>query len=192
MFIKRLLSFTIISLLAFPMLAQSLGYREEDDNSIKMGTNYYLEEKGLFSVGPQIGVALEYVLNKETGEEVYSLDFLIETFEREFSIDKNANLYIKTVKGNVITLHHLQTNTEVKKESTRVGDRSNSSYYRIYPHYLISNEDLQTLMNEGVQKLSFMTTAGYFTHNYTKETIGAILVKEYELLHGKTNFDEGF
>lgn len=191
---KRILSFVIFFLLAFPLFAQTLAYRDEDDSHVQVGTNYYYEGKGglLIDFDPRTAVALEYVLHKDSGEEIYSLDFLLKTYELKFSIDKNANVYIKTFQDNVITLHHSQTCIEVKQDSKRVSDRSDSHYYYIYPKYIISKEDLQTLMNEGIKKLSFMTTRGYHVLNYEKDTIGTILVKENELLLGKTNFSEGF
>ena len=193
---KRSLSFVSTFLLAFPLFTQTLGYRDKVDSYVRVGTNYEYEGKGglLVDFEPRTAVALEYILHKDTGKELFMLDFLLKTFELEFSIDKNAYLYIKTFQDNVITLRQAFARPELRKDVERVTKRSESQYhyYYIYPGYNISKEELQTLMNEGIKKLSFMTTRGYHVLNYEKDTIGAILVKEHELILGKTDFSEGF
>lgn len=191
---KRIVFAALFAFLFIPLYSQTLGYRHEKDNQVQAGTNYYFEGKSAFLVNfnPRTAVALEYLFDKDTENEVFSLDFLLQTYELEFSFDKNANVYIKTFQDRVITLHQTKGCGEIKKDRKRVSDRSDSFYYYVYPEYIIPKEDLTALMNEGVKKLSFMTTRGYHTLNYDNDTIGKILAKEYDLLLGKTNFEEGF
>lgn len=186
---------TALSLVfACPVFSQTLAYRHEEDASLQVGTNYYYEGKPalLVDFNPRTAVALEYALNKDNGEELFQLDFLLKTYEQEFSFDKNANLYIRTFNDKVITIHQLKECGTIKRERERVSEGSDSFYYYVYPDYAISKEDLTALMDEGAKKLSFMTTRGYHTLEFEKDTIGSILKREYNLLMGKTDFNEGF
>ena len=186
---KRLLFIYLFLLLSMPIYSQTIGYRNDTDQRLEIGTDCIFEgrNKLFFDHGPWTGISLGYNLDKDTGKEVYLLHFSLITRD-QFTFDKRANLYIKTFQDKVIIADQLITNVTTKSKTT---DNSRI-YYFSYPSYGITTKDIQTLMNEGVKKLSFMTTSGYHELNYEKDTIGVILKKEYDLLHSKTSFDEGF
>lgn len=189
---RKLLLVIFLFVFALPLFSQNISYRDETDNRLLVGTTFCYESKGALLVDfkPRTAIALSYNLYKDTGEEYFMISFALQTYEHEFTFDKNAPLYIKTFQNSIVVITQLLH--DVQKDKKRVNDKSDAYYYFVYPSFVISKEDLTSLMQEGIQKLSFMTTAGYHTLTYENDTVAAILVKEYDALMGKTNFDEGF
>ena len=191
---KKLFLSVLSLLLIVPLYSQTLAYRHDEDSYVQVATNYYYEGKGAFliDVNPRTAVSLFYHLQKDNGEEIFNLDFLLKTYHLEFSFDKNAKVYIKTFQDKLITLHQKYTNEEIRKDREQVSDHSDSFYYYVYPSYFISKDDLQTIMNEGIKKMSFMTTRGYHVLSFENDTLGKIITDEYNILLGKSDFTEGF
>lgn len=183
-------------LLALPMFSQTLAYRKDTDLFLSIATNYCFEGKPAIWIQfePRTAVALLYTLRKDNGEEKFCLSFRLQTYEQEFSFDENAGLYIKTFQDNLITLHQVHFCEDVNKSKShkKVSDRSDSFYYFVDPSYNISKEDLQKIMTEGIKKISFMTTRSYHTLEFENDTLGKIILTEYELVMGKSDFSKDF
>ena len=179
---KRLiLFFTII--LSIPAFSQSIGYRKDTDESLKIGTDYMLH-------GHQLGIALVNEVKKQTQEETWHIDFILFSYNTQFKFDRGAKLLIKTTSGTMVVLEQLidcyNIKTDLEYPSTGV------TRYLIYPAYQISTEDLQVLMKEGIQKLRFETTRGIHDMICDKDYYGEMIRKEYNLIKGKSDFEAGF
>ena len=178
--------------MAFSMFSQSLSYRDDNESSLLVGTNYGLEGKETLVPRRRIGVAVAYQLDKKSGEEYYWLDFYLRTLNQNFTIDMNSNLLIKTFQDNIIILQ--ETGKEIDKSREKLNPNSTSEfyYYILKPSYKISKEDLQKIMDEGIKKTWFMTTLGYFDFKFEQNTLGQIITEEYNLIHGKSDFSSDF
>lgn len=185
---KKLLFTPIFLLFSLPLFSQSLAYRTENDSILQMGTNYHYE--GKTDNLRATAVSLEYLLKKDAGEEFFLLNFVLKAFKLELSFDKGSNLYIKTYKDNLITLVQIDTYYEIKRERELLA--LNRFYYKVYPRYNITKDDLQKIIKEGIKKMSFMTTAGYYNLSFEEDSLGEIIRNEYNLLLGKSDFTEGF
>ena len=193
---KRFLSIAILFLLTIPLTAQELISRDENDLYTFVSTGFSYDRSGGFIVPiDRTGIALTYLLDKKSGVENYILFFELETVDESLSVDQNAFLYIKTFQDNIITLKQLKPHYEINKhQSCRIKEVGKGSFYvySIFPSYTISKEDLQIIMNEGVKKFAFMTTATIYTIVYKEDVIGKILVKDHELIHKNVDFSEDF
>ncbi len=169
-------------LLSLPAFSQSIGFRKDTDESLKIGTNYMLQ-------GHQLGVALVNEVNKQSKEETWQIDLIVYG-STAFKIDRGARLLIKTFSGTVVVTEQLidcyNIKSEIEYPATGV------TRYSVYPIYQISNEDLQVIMKEGIQKLRFETTRGIYDATCDKDYYGEIVRKEYNLIKGKSDFEAGF
>lgn len=191
---KKTILLCVSILLALPVSSQTLAYRKDTDLLLSIATNYVYEGKPAFLIQfePRTAVSIMYVLRKDNGEERFRLLFRLQTYELEFSFDENAGLYIKTFQDNLITLHQVHSCEDVNRSHKRVSDRSDYFYYFVDPSYDISKEDLQKIMTEGIKKISFMTTRSYHTLEFENDTLGKIILAEYELIMGKSDFSKDF
>lgn len=194
---KKPFVLTLVLFIFFPSFAQSLAYRHDKDSYLQMATDYKFDSTpSLFSMIHKIkqrtGVSLVYHLNKESGKESFILDFLLQTYKYEFSFDKNSNVYIKTFQDNLIILQQREPFHSIKTKRELIDDDPNMFLCSVYPSYFISKEDLKTIMEEGIKKMSFMTTREYYTISFEEDSLGKIIKDEYNLLLGKSDFTEGF
>lgn len=91
---KKLLITTLVAFVATLSYAQSLGYRNDTDASLTVGTNYTI-------LGRQLGVSLNYGLNKSTKEEKWLLDFILYSRNERLNVDQGAKLLIRTFSGTI-------------------------------------------------------------------------------------------
>lgn len=197
---KRILALGFCFLICASSFSQTIAYRNEDEAALEIATNYLFEGKvsltSLFfnDLKPKAGVALAYKLDKISGDEFFSLDFVLKTYNLEFSFDKGANVYIKTFQDNVLTLHQTLDYSSINagKETKKVSDRTSSKFYFMFPKYSITKEELTLIMREGIKIIMFMTTRGYHTLKYDKDDLGDIVSNEYSILLGKSDFTDGF
>jgi hypothetical protein len=193
---KRFLSIAILFLLTIPLTAQEFISRDENDLYTYVSTGISYDRSGGF-IFPieRTGIGLAYLLDKKSGAENYMLFFELETVDMELSVDQNAFLYIKTFQDNIIALKQLETCDKINmRKSVRIKEvgKGDFTVCSIFPSYTISKEDLQIIMNEGVKKFAFMTTATIYTIVYKEDIIGKILVKDHELIHKNVDFSEDF
>lgn len=190
---KHFYSLFFLLLLSCPLFSQSLATKEEEDGCLTLITNFIYDKTGLLSLGSNLnGVSLCYRVDINGGNETFALRFGIETISSEFSFDKNANLYLKTFSDKVVILQQLLSCEEVPKDNAQ-------EYNHVYPMYTIAKDDLVSIMNEGIKKMLFMTTKGYYPCNYGKDIVGENIRKEYEFLLNiankkinKESFDKDF
>ena len=185
---RKLLLTTLVAFLATLSYGQSIGYRNDTDESLAVGTNYSIR-------GRQLGVSLNYGLNKSTKEERWLLDFILYSRNEPLRIDQGSRLLIRTFSGTVIELKQNQSCYDIKHE-TDYPYKSTSNYdvkdYLVYPDYFIDGKDLQALMKEGIQKMRFETTKGMKDLQWDKDVFGEVILSEYNLILGKSDFEAGF
>lgn len=185
---KRFLITTLLALFAILSYGQSIGYRNDTDESLTVGTNYSIR-------GRQLGVSLNYGLNKSTKEERWLLDFILYSRNERLRVDQGAKLLIRTFSGSVIELKQNQSCYDIKRD-TEYPYKSIRDYdttdYLVYPDYFIDGKDLQTLMKEGIQKMRFETTKGMKDLLWEKDVFGEVILSEYNLILGKSDFGADF
>ncbi len=192
----------LICLLAFipiASMAQKVKDRIEDDKSLSLGTDYQ-------RLNSHVNMKLCYYLDKSTGEEMYSLDFVLTySAPNSFSFDKGAPLYIKTLKNNIIVVHEIISNDDVNFNRGSISTNSNAgliaqtigAFIPTDPYYLgcsyfITPEELSTVIKEGVKGIYFLTTAGYMIVSINNNIMGTTLEKQKAVLLFKSDIQAGF
>lgn len=185
---KKLLITTLVAFVATLSYAQSLGYRNDTDASLTVGTNYTI-------LGRQLGVSLNYGLNKSTKEEKWLLDFILYSRNERLNVDQGAKLLIRTFSGTVIELKQNQDCHAIKIDSdypySSIGNYDTIDYM-VYLKYFIDGKDLQIIMKEGIQKMRFETSRGMKDLLWEKDEFGALILSEYNLILGKSDFGADF
>lgn len=185
---RKFLLTTCAIFIATFSFGQTLGYRNDSEESLIVGTNYSIR-------GRQLGISLNYGLNKVTKEERWLLDFILYSRNEPLNIDQGAKLLIRTFSGSVIELKQNQNCYNIKRE-TDYPYKSSGNYdikdYLVYPHFFIDGNDLNTLMKEGIQKMRFETTKGIKDIQWDNDIYGDIIKSEYNLILGKSDFGADF
>lgn len=178
---QRFIIIILILFISGPIFAQSIGYRDESENILIVGTNYMTTNPLSNRI---TGIALEVLTNKTTGENTVNISLLFETLSKTFC-QKNSKAIFKTFEGNVITLQEsLETNSITRE--------TRDSKYILKPQYSISEEDLQTIMKEGIQLMRIETLKGLKDFKYKKDVLGGFLTAEYNLILEKKDFSSDF
>lgn len=189
----RIIACIVFLSLAWPAFSQSLSFRKEDGSYLQIATKFQYDYSAinlLKDLSERTGVALAYVLDKNTDEKQYFVSFLLET-EKRFSFHASSKLLIKTFKGSNIILKELLEGGDAL--SMNINHAASVIKYSIIPCYKINLDDLQLIMNEGIAKMQFMTTAGAYIRHYDKEDLlGEKLLQEYKFLEKKSDFESGF
>lgn len=169
---KRLIITSILACIACVCYGQSLGYRKDNARCLAMGTDYS-------AAGRQLGVSLNYCLDKATNEELWRLDYILSSQDEPLKIDRGAKLLIRTFSGTVVEMKQNRTCYELRLEKTyREKD------YLVYPEYYIDGGDLLVIMNEGIQKMRFETTKGMKDLQWEDDVYGRLIRSEYNLILG--------
>lgn len=189
MIIMRKLIITVLAALSTTLsYGQTIGYRNESNNSLTIGTNYSV-------MGRELGVSLNYYLNKSTKEERWLLCFILYSRNEPLSIDQGAELLIRTFSGTVIELKQNDNCYDIKRERDypyQASGNYNVIDYLVYPGYFIDGKSVQILMKEGIQKMRFETTKGIRDLKWNKDVYGGIITSEYNLVLGKSDFGADF
>lgn len=183
---KMIIFFLLSIMITIPSVsAQNLAYRTDTDMELSAATDYYRSSGS-------IGTSLSYHLNKASQEESFTLGLWVLSDDLEFFIDLGSKALIRTTKGHIIELQ--QITSSLRKGSKYLGYYGNQAHTRhyIYPDYLISREELEMLMEEGILKIRLETTVGMKDYLYKTEVLGKTLQAEYNLIFNVSDFDTDF
>ena len=185
---RKVLITVIAALITTITYGQSLGYRNDTKDKLHVGTNYTVF-KG------ELGISLNYTVLKATNEKEWMISVVLYSRKERLGIDQGAKLLIRTFKGTVVELKQLNDCYNIKVE-TEYPYKSLRDYetvdYLIYPDYLITEDNLQIIMNEGIKKMRFEITKGLKDLVWDNDVYGKVLISEFNLINGKTDFDSGF
>lgn len=183
---RKFLISTLFVFLSTISFAQTLGYRNDTAERLLVGTNYIIR-------GQQLGVSLEYSLNKITKDEHWNLSFILYSRDELLTIDKDSKLLIRTFSGSVIELTQKNDIYSIKHDMKYPYSSDWSVVdYLVYPDYTVSAEGLQKLMKEGIKKMRFETTKGMIDLEWDKDYFGADILSEYNLILDKSDFSDSF
>ena len=125
---------------------------------------------------------------KQTGEIDYYLGLY--SAGEITNLQENSRAVFKTFSGTIITLVTSNT-SRLKNEIVHLGDYT-SKTWALKVVYDITEEALNTLMNEGVAILRVETMAGIRDYNYDKDYLGGFLRSELDLINEKKSFENDF
>lgn len=111
-----------------------------------------------------------------------SLEFTTST---EMIANEEATLLIKTMSGNVFTLKSHQRWSHKRSKMDIEGITPGLHIERLTLNYLISEDDLKTIIEEGVAKIRIQLTCngkGLHDAEFTKDKLGKILGEKYNFL----------
>lgn len=167
------------------IFAQNLARRTENDITLQAATDYWRK-------AGSIGVALTYELNKPVKEETFLLSLWVISKDLKFAIDKKSKMLIRTTRGQIIELEQTTESPEQQSKYLGLSGGVSHYYYYVYPDYLITRQDLETIMKDGVSKIRLETTVGMMDYPYSVEIVGEMLTAEYGLIFNNKNFDTDF
>lgn len=185
---KKLLLATFAVLVGTLSQAQSLNSRKDTEESLSIRTNYLVE-------GQQLGVSLDYVLNKATNEEIWGLSIVLYSRNVRFNVDKGSKLLIRTFSDNIIELKQIKEFYHIYQRKEYPYERANdynTTDWLLDPYYFIETVDLEKIMNEGVKKMRFETSKGMKDLEWEKDVFGQMVLSEYNLILEKSNFEKDF
>ena len=184
---KRLLFVLLATILSVPVFSQTVGFRDDSEKILAVGSNYMLTKPwGSYSSG----VALAVYTEKESGQRKFDLGIYFETYGQTFCQEHSRAIF-KTFSGSIITLEQWLETSDVQNSRERVGDYR-STTYSLTPHYIVPEDVLNKLMEEGIEVMRIETLKGLKDFTYKSDVLGAFLTKEYNLILGKQDFGTDF
>lgn len=183
---KKVLFLLFAFLLSYPSFGQAIAVREENEKVLLVGTNYMSDYT--------TGVSLMVLSNKETGEKIYELGLYFDLYGRTLC-QKGSKAIFKTFNGTIITLRQItETGDVISRRKLVNSSRINEELdrYRLQTDYRITEDDLQTLMHEGIQLMRIETLIGLKDYTYRKDALGGFLSAEYDLILDKKDFESNF
>lgn len=186
---KKTILIFLLSIVCVSAFAQTISFRNESDDYVSVATDY-LTTTHLMG-GYETGVALSMYKHKQTGEQSFFIGLYSEGYGYADS-QKNSRAVFKTFAGSIMTVVQIDSDSDVR--AGRRMREEGSSICALRAHYSISEQDLQTLMNEGVALLRIETSAGIREFTYNKDNLGKYLQSEYNLLlsYEKNPFENDF
>lgn len=136
-----------------------------------------------------MGVALEYHKDKESGFDIWGLVFNVVS-RKKFSFDEGSFLLIRTNSDTIIELRETVACYKIKTDS-----HASSHIYTLFmaqPRYSIDEKQLNIIISEGVKKLRFDSTTGYIDYVYEKDEIGSLLNKQKGIILKEMSFNRDF
>lgn len=202
---KRLIIACLFFAVSFSINAQDIEFRyilEPDGLSVMTTT----QDVFSFSAKP-----LEYALQfEESSVEVQNLGYTLHIYfavdDRKLYVPKGGKLLIKTTKDEVLNLEDCGTdyfigynsesgNYKIMERQYRYYDTSfKRNRYKVHGKYVISEDELRTLMTDGVAKIRIETTGEPIQCEYkpskTNKTASVIqklynvLIRNIDLYYG--------
>lgn len=158
------------------------------DKLLEDGTRYIVTSNK-YTGGFSDRIPLSYFLavySSKSGEVTWDIGLEVQAMF-PVVIRPNATFLLKTRKGETITLN------TIIGASDQIGKYNSSirmSLYRAYPSFKISKDNLDKLINDGVQKVRLEIEGidlGYVDKVYNKEKVAPILLTERDLLVKRLN-----
>ena len=175
---KKVIIFILTIFTSASLFAQSLAFRKESNGRYVAGTNYMLSS---MSFSKSTGVALTVYSNQISEEREYNMGIYFETSGPAYC-QQGSKAIIKTFANSIITLH--------ANDYEHADNEGAKYYYRI--HYAITEDDLQRLINEGIQLIRIETSIGLIDNVFKKDILGKYLKKENEMILEKRDFSSDF
>lgn len=179
---KKLTLILVILIYSISISAQDIKFRRLlDDGGISIMTT-------TLRVFPWGGRAIEYALQYEAApvEGMYQGYYLHVYFNSDINtlqIPQGGKILLKTTQGNIISLvdcgekefkeydtYYNSTNYSYRKKSY-YDDTMRTHRYKIHGKYIISEEELTQIINEGVIKIRIETNGDNIEYNYKNNDI---------------------
>ena len=184
---KKTVLLLLLGALSSSLFAQSISFRNDNEKTLAVGTNFMITRSfGSYSTG----VALAMYTDKVTKERSFDMGIYFETYGQTFC-QEHSRAVLKTFSGTIVTLVQRLDAYKVQGSRERVGDYK-STTFSLKPQYLIQENDLNTLMNEGIQILRIETSKGFKDFTYKSDVLGGYLKSEYNLILEKRDFESNF
>lgn len=182
---KKRLLIILFSLFCVSSFAQTISFRDDRKDVFAAGTDYLITN---FYGKYDSGVSLTVYIPKQAGEKKCIIGIYSEGNKTE--TQENSRAVFKSFSGNIITLKQ-SNESGVQNAILQLGNYQ-SNTWALKVHYDISEEDLNTLMNEGVAVLRIETLAGIREYIYDKDYLGGFLRSELDLINEKKSFENDF
>lgn len=179
---KRLVIVVLSLFVGLHMSAQNLVYKTDNEREYEIGVKPEQVKN--------LGVALSHSLDKTTGASRWTIIFNVIGWETPFNFDKGSILLIRTCGGSVLKLYQVLDCHDVLLPSKH--DDIVGRLYRAQPRFNISQEELDILINEGIKKLRFDSTAGFMDYAHEHDYIGTILKKQKKIIIAESDFNRGY
>lgn len=180
---KRIIITLLITLTCYSFQAQTVVSREENDKLLILRSSL-LATNSILSLNT--GVSLSFITNKVNGDTFYDIGLYLENYDK-FFCQKGCKAIFKTFSGSIITLYEYWETGDVIYFRQHADNR-----YAITPRFVVIEEDLKKLINEGVEFIRVETIIGLMDFTYKEDIIGGFLGQEYALVNSKKDFSSDF
>ena len=168
-----------------PAFSQTIQLREEKDGYLTLMTSYMRARvKSL----EYVGVSLATATNLSNNEKIILLAFCFDA-DKTFT-QKGSKAIIKTFTGDIITLIQETKDMEVVQSRKRIDDIMDS--YRFFVNYLVSEKELNKIINEGIQVIRIEALTGLKDYVFKEDALGGFIKSEYTLIMQKQDFGLDF